>query len=320
MASRKKPGGRSGTSSRGYWFLGVLVAVVVLGAALYTNASQSAEGRPVTQFTHLHGLAAPGWAPGELFVSTHEGLIHVDTERNWRFVSRQAHDFMGFQAHPSEEGVLYSSGHPAPGSNLPNPIGFMVSEDAGVTWEPRALQGQVDFHTMTAQPTNGDVIYGFSGGLYRSLDAGHTWEQVPAPTLTQAGGAFAFAVHPEDADTVLAGTRAGLLRSTDGGRSWEQLNIPAVVTAIAFSPHDSSRVLAYGASPETGLLVSDDAGETWTPTGFVLEGQDAIGYIAVHPTDPETFYLGSYNQNLYETTDAGASWTMLAEAGVPSNP
>jgi hypothetical protein len=323
MASGKYTGNRKSarqgrSSGRTYWFLGVLAAITILGGVLYSNATQSAEAKPVEQFMHLHGLSTAPWAPDDVFVSTHQGLIRIDAKGNWRFVSKVPHDFMGFQVNPTEENVLYSSGHPAPGSNLQNPLGFMISRDAGATWNVVALAGQVDFHAMAVQPTDGNVIYGWSGGLHRSLDGGQTWERLPAGSLEQSGGAYALAVHPDDANTVLAGTGRGLLRSTDGGRSWEQFDIHVPVTAVTYDP-SSTRVYAYGADPGTGLLISDDAGDTWQQAGMILENNDAVGYIALHPAEPDTYYLGSFGQNLYKTTDAGTTWELLAERGVPTN-
>lgn len=207
------------------------ILAFVLAAVSLSNLI-SAEADVVEQFMHLHGLAVPPWAPDSIFVSTHQGLIRIDGDGNWRYVSEVPHDFMGFQVNPTEEGVLYSSGHPAPGSKLRNPLGFMVSRDGGVTWEVKALEGQVDFHVLAVQPTDGKVIYGFAHDLYRSFDGGETWEQLPSGRLRELGGVFSLSVHPGDADIVLAGTQQGLWRSGDGGMLWENIipNVP--VTAV----------------------------------------------------------------------------------------
>jgi photosystem II stability/assembly factor-like uncharacterized protein len=214
-----------------------------------------------------------------VFVSTHQGLIRIDATGDWWFISEQPHDFMGFAVDPTTPDVVYSSGHPAPGSRLRNPIGFMVSTDAGATWTTRALEGQVDFHAMAVQPTDGQIIYGWdvSNGLHRSTDAGHNWERVPAELLGQAGGALSLAVDPGDAQRILAGTPAGLLESRDGGA-------------------------------------------TWTPLGLVLEGDDAAGHLAIHPTVADTIYVGTYGQDLHRTVDGGSSWEQLARAGQPVSP
>lgn len=323
--SRARPAakGKRGTP-RWAWLLsgGILIALMV--AIAYPLAQQGTSARPVEQFTHIHGLAMPAWAPGEVFLSTHFGLIHIDAEGNWRYISEQPHDFMGFQAHPTEEGVLYSSGHPAPGSNLRDPVGFMISRDGGVTWQVIALAGQVDFHVMAVQATNGDVIYGWNvarpPGLYRSLDGGRNWERRPAERLLELGGAFTLAVHPKDPEGLLAGTRRGLWRSADGGASWEVVLADLPVTAVTHAPESMTRIFAYAVHPEAGLLLSDDAGATWTHLGFVLEDNDAVGYIAIDPHAPEVMYLGSYGENLFKTTDGGGTWQQLAARGVPLRP
>jgi photosystem II stability/assembly factor-like uncharacterized protein len=300
-----------------YKFPLLLVGLAVLGVAaiiIYATASQQGSEK-VDRFMHLHGLAVPAWAPDDVYVGSHQGLARIDSEGEWSFVSEVPHDFMGFQANPTEENVFYSSGHPAPGSNLPNPVGFMVSRDAGKTWEIVSLAGQVDFHVMAVQSTDGDVIYGYSGGLLRSRDAGRSWERV-AGNIGRIGGVFSLAVHPHDADTVVAGSRSGLWRSRDAGRTWERLIADTPVTAVTYA---GDSLFAYSVSPEAGLMSSDDDGESWRSTGFSVEGDDAIAYIAPHPEDADTLHVGSFGQDIFKTTDGGESWQQLASDGVPEN-
>jgi photosystem II stability/assembly factor-like uncharacterized protein len=57
-------------------------------------------------------------------------------------------------------------------------------------------------------------------GLYRSEDAGKTWQKVEIPV---AGSLVAFAHHPEDPTLLFATTGEGtILKSTDGGAHWSQ--------------------------------------------------------------------------------------------------
>jgi hypothetical protein len=302
---------------------GIAAAVVAVVAGIMVAAAPraaEAEAVPVERFTHIHGLQAPAWAGGDVFVSTHFGLLRV-VAGTWSEVGADKHDFMGFTAHPSESGVLYSSGHPGAGSALPNPLGFMVSRDAGLTWTTVALAGRADFHVLSVQPSDGDVLYGFNAaidpGLYRSLDGGRTWSVIDSPALMRLGGPYALAVHPDDRDVLLAGTRDGLLTSRDGGRTWELVALEGVpVTAVTYVHEDPVRAFAYGATPDTGLVVSEDGG-AWTSMDFVLDGNDAVGYIAVGPAPEAAIYLGSYGQSLYRRADDGSRWQPLALNGVP---
>lgn len=319
---RRKAAARRSRSRRAL----VTAAVVVLSLAVAGLVWWTAGGEPdsgqageaVESFMHVHGLEVTAWAPEEVYLATHQGLIRIDAAGEWTSVSAEPHDFMGFSAHPGAEGVFYSSGHPADGTGLDNPIGFMVSTDGGVTWSQRSLEGAADFHAMTVAPSDGDVVYGWNGagqpGLYVSTDGGSSWDTVTEGTLSDVGGALSLAVHPDNPEDVWAGTRSGLLFSRDAGRSWGVV-LSGSVTAVTFDPANADRVLAY--APEGGgLLESRDGGQTWNELGLVVDG-DAAGHLAVHPQDPDTVYVGTYGEGLLRSTDGGGSWDTLAESGVP---
>lgn len=313
-ADRKRREEQRKSLRRRWLWSGAAVAAVagVAGAGWLVATSGGPEpDAAVEEFTHVHGVAVPEWSSDQPFLATHEGLISMAADEEWRLVSEESHDFMGFSAHPTEEGRLYSSGHPAPGSGLTNPLGFMVSEDGGQTWEVRSLEGEVDFHAMTVGG-GGEVVYGWDRALYRSTDEGHTWEQVDAPLLAQAEGAAALAGHPEDPDEVWAGTQTGLLRSGDGGQSWDPALQGAPVTAVRLDPGDPDRVLAY--SLADGLMESTDGGEEWTELGWTLE-DDAVGHLTIHPDNPDLVYAGTHGEGVYRSEDGGESWEALAEHG-----
>jgi photosystem II stability/assembly factor-like uncharacterized protein len=294
----------------------VLVLLAVVGFAVVNGGpgeEDLAAPRAVERLEgHIHGLAAPTWS-GHVHVATHNGLVRRDDDGTWVRVSSQAHDFMGFSGHPTNEGVFYSSGHPAPGSGKPNPLGFMVSTDGGRTWEIRSLRQAADFHAMAVQPTDGDVVYGWNGfgraGLYRSTDAGENWDVQEVDAFTHP---LTLAVHPEDADAIWAGTEQGLLASDDAGRNWRVVLPGAPVTAVAFDVTAPDRVLAYASGH--GLVESADGGRNWEPVGFVLDG-DAVGHLVIDAEDGEHVYAATMGQDILESHDGGRTWQALAREG-----
>ncbi len=157
--------------------------------------------------THVHGLVVD--ADGAVRAGTHEGVRVITTDGQVQQVG-PTDDLMGMTGLPRSN-VLFSSGHPGPGSPLPNPVGLIRSEDGGSTWEPLSLQGQVDFHALAA---SGDRVVGFDGstGLLISDDGGRTWTAGAAVTplsLAMVG------------DEVWATTPQGLQFSDDGATTFE---------------------------------------------------------------------------------------------------
>lgn len=316
-------GGSASRLRRRRWLVGGLLAalaVAATGSGYLLGATRARDAVRVERLTDVHGLEAPAWADGDVFVSTHSGLVRIAANGGWYEVGDLRHDLMGFRAHPTDAAVLYGSGHPDLRSGLKNPVGFVRSADAGVSWESVALAGQAEFHALAVQATNGDVLYGFgvdsAPGLYRTVDGGATWARVRAEALLDAGGATVLEVDPFDADVVYAGTPRGLLRSVDGGGTWESFAFDGVaVTAVRFSAVEPRAILVYVADAEVGLTASVDGGDSWAPLGLVVQGSDAVGYIAPSPTDKNTMHVGTYGMDVMVTSDGGDTWTLLAERG-----
>ena len=167
---------------------------------------------------------------------------------------------MGFTA-AADQGVFYASGHPGPGSDLPNPMGLIRSVDGGKTWEQLSRQGESDFHALAAAKSG---IVAYDGTLLTSPD-GKTWSAATAGFVPAV-----LAGNPET-DTVLATTEDGLQRSTDGGKTWELNTTAPVIQFVAFA--SGSEVV--GIEPDGSVQYSSDAGSTWTQSGHIDEAGSA---------------------------------------------
>ena len=188
------------------------------------------------------------------------------------------------------------------------------------------------------------------GGLWRTRDAGRTWD--PLFEHGPAASVGAVAVAPSNPDVIYIGTGQpeprydvaagqGVYRSTDGGRTWSDLGLhdTKYIGRIWVDPRDPNTVLVaaqghfFGPNPDRGLYRSTDGGRTWS---HVLQLGDWTGAvdIAADPQDPKVLFASAWEAHqypwqsyftkvagpgsaLYKSLDGGASWTRLQGGGWP---
>jgi photosystem II stability/assembly factor-like uncharacterized protein len=171
--------------------------------------------------------------------------------------------------------------------------------------------------------------------LFRSADAGESWDECPAfarmrrwwwwqPAETpHTPYVSTLAASPTDAGVIVAGIEAAkLLRSSDGGATWTHIGrgVAADAHELAFHPRDGRHVyLAAG----FGASLSTDGGATWAKLRSGLDRR--YGFCLVpDPDDPGSAYLGAAPMRTAHTSNAraclfklgGGSWTKL-QGGLP---
>jgi uncharacterized protein (DUF305 family) len=207
---------------------------------------------------HVHGVIVDG---GDLVVGTHDGVhrISLPTGVSSRVGSSQD-DLMGFAGEAS--GSLVASGHPGPGSSLPNPLGLVISEDGGQSWRPTSLQGEVDFHGLAVR---GDEIVGWDtrGPLQWSTDGGVTW--TPGPALTPTSLAWF------GDDVWLATPDLGLVTWRPGAADVVVRDVPGLLVAV--SPDGR----ALWRMDDDGVVHRTRDGITWEERGQVTSVEALAG-------------------------------------------
>lgn len=287
--------------------IGILVALIAVIALAGSSDEQQNENNVANSsnvtLQDAHGLAVDRNDSSKVYVATHTGLLVLSNDKELQRVGTSQDDYMGFSAHPTDANTFYSSGHPSGGGS----IGFQKSVDGGKTWQKvsNGIGGPVDFHTMAANQTDPNIVYGvYRGQLQRSSDEGKTWEIVN----TSIGNIITLTTDNTSKDTVYAGTTNGLYISKNRGSEWNKINgITGTVTAIAVSPQNNQNMFVY--ADGQGLMRSTDGSTVWAN----LKGYSGnmVMQLATDRQNPSTLYLINQTLDIQKTTNGGDSWTKV---------
>lgn len=157
----------------------------------------------------------------------------------------------------------------------------------------------------------------YAKGLYRSYDAGLTWENINdgfSDNIIET-----LVVNPDYPAILLAGTDnrespGGMYRSIDGGDSWENVIEGRIIYDIEVSPA-ASNIIYASTCCWGGIFRSDDYGQTWKQISDA-----ALEDLEVHPTQPEVIFGArqlstTSEEGIYRSDNAGKTWTQIANIG-----
>jgi photosystem II stability/assembly factor-like uncharacterized protein len=282
--------------------LAIFVLAVVVGAYVLLTAGPRQQPTDSAQRPYvggdLHSLAVDPTNAERVMVGGHEGgALSNDGGKTWQqALGLEGADPMGWVIDPSDPQKMYAGGHP----------GFYRSEDGGGSWskDNTGLPG-TDVHGLGIDPQNPKTLYAFivNHGLYRSPDAGRSWELVNARQATMGS----ILVDPRSPDTLYMVGEGGFLRSTDGGESFERLGSIPGGMAMSISQDRQNPNTFYAAAGQ--VFKSTDGGESWRAIGEGLPR--GVPVVAVAQSDPRVVYAGLLSESgviLFRSEDAGESW------------
>lgn len=283
--------------------------------ALGGLAASPVRAGPSATLMHVHGLSYS--ADGkQLMIPSHDGLA-VYADGRWSKAQGPAHDYMGYAA---TRDALYSSGHPAPGSGLANPLGLIKSRDGGKTWKQLGLAGESDFHTLaTSYATNAVYVANREAnsrmnqpGIYYTLNDGLTWKR--AADRGRGYMLHSLAVHPTDAAIVAAATDQGLYLSRNSADDFEQL-VGANVIAASFAP-DAQHLWFSTYAGKAGLArIALKVGAKVEAVAIPVLPDDAVAYIAHNPVRQTEIAIATFKRSVFVSKDQGRTWTQIAKDG-----
>jgi photosystem II stability/assembly factor-like uncharacterized protein len=198
--------------------------------------------------------------------------------------------------------------------------GLWTSTDGGRTWsEVPALHGQ-SIRSFAMAPEDPDLLFaGTLQGVFRSADAGVTWNQISPPGSHEIHEVESLAVDPVHPETVYAGTWHLPWKTTDGGQSWHNIKNGVIDDSDVFSILiDPARPNTVYASACSGIYKSETAGELFHKIHGIPATARRTRILRQDPQQPATVYAGT-TEGLYRTTDAGRHFQLMTSPDVIVN-
>ncbi|MGH7552698.1 MAG: WD40/YVTN/BNR-like repeat-containing protein, partial [Longimicrobiales bacterium] len=190
---------------------------------------------------------------------------------------------------------------------------------------------------------------GASGGVWKTVNEGVTWEPVFEQGASTSIGDVTIA--PSNSQIVWIGTGeanifrssmagSGVYKSTDGGRTWAHLGLAGTHTIPRIVIHPQNPEIVYVAAsghewtpnPERGVFKTTNGGRTWEKVLYVDENTGAIDLV-LDPSNANTLYAATWQRvrkkwndprneagytgsGIHKSTDGGATWKPI-NAGLP---
>ena len=213
---------------------------------------------------------------------------------------------------------------------------------------PAAMSGRIT--AVDVVVSNPDIMYvgAASGGVWKTVSGGITWEPVFDKETTLSVGAIA--IQQDNPSVVWVGTGEGnprnslnggdgIYKSLDAGKTWKKMGLDKTrhIHRVIIDPKNPNTVYVgvigspWGEHPERGVFKTTDGGATWEKVLFV-DNKTGCGELVMDPSNPNklianmwehrrwpwTFKSGGPGSGMHITYDGGKTWTKKTDKeGLP---
>ncbi len=191
--------------------------------------------------------------------------------------------------------------------------GGYKSTDGGENWQRLDDLYPFTVERFQIHPQVRATVYAAANSsVYRSLDAGETWEK-PANTGLPGIGVRDLVMDPQTPGNLFAGVRSGsrgVYRTSDGGENWERVNNGLTTTSVVSLAIDPGTPATLYAGTLNGLFRTEDSGDNWEQIDNGLTAVN-IRPIAIDPKTPSTIYVGTLDGGAFRSLDGGDNWEAI---------
>jgi photosystem II stability/assembly factor-like uncharacterized protein len=266
-------------------------------------------------------------------VSYGDGIYRSDDGgKDWQNLGLKKSEHIGrIAVDPRDSKVVYVAAEGplwGPGGDR----GLYKSTDGGKNWKAvLTISENTGVNDVVIDPSNPDVVYasayqrrrhvftlidgGPESAIYKSTDAGATWNKLKSGLPSVDMGRIGLAISPADPNVVYAAVEAadgkgGIFRSSDRGANWERRNEfdqgAMYYARIVADPKNVDRIFVMNVS----LRESTDGGKTLHKVNEVNHHGDNHA-MWIDPDDTKHWLLGS-DGGMYETWDDAKTWQFKA--------
>lgn len=215
---------------------------------------------------------------------------------------------------------------------------------------PANMIGRIsDFEALDRDFTQ-VLVASASGGVWKSVNAGTTWEPIFDKYGSASIGDVAF--FQKDPNIIWVGTGEeccrnsiawgdGIYKSINGGKTFTRMGLETTQTIARVITHPTDPNIVYAAatghtwgySGDRGLFQTKNGGKTWKKltNGLPDDGKTGAIDLVMDPKNPNILYVGFWqrlrqpwrfdsggpNGGIFKTTDGGKTWKKLTK-GLPA--